>query len=143
MYWPLVTEVREFPVARQTLNLASQRLTTKDGKSIVVSAVVVYRICDIEKALVESFDLDITVSDVALMSCVGVVTSRTAEELFQEIEGKAQDDLTAKCFEALEPYGAEVIKAGFTDAALCRVLSIAMEGSAPQPIRHGRSSADG
>lgn len=125
VYWPLVTEVQEYPVARQTLNLTIQRLVTKDDRTVVASAVVVYRVRDVLKAIVDSWDIEATISDIALTATVSVVTSREYAALRDGIDAAVKDDLTKKCQKALSPFGIEVLYASFTDFCPARVISLA------------------
>ena len=63
-YWPLVTEQEVVVVVRQVTNLAPQTLMTKDGKTVIASAVVVYRVSNIEAFLVENHDADEAIGEV-------------------------------------------------------------------------------
>ena len=72
-YWPIVTEVDILPVARQTHNLPSQSLTTRDGKTIVVSGVVVYEIRDVVSALAKNWDISDTINDITMCAITQVI----------------------------------------------------------------------
>jgi regulator of protease activity HflC (stomatin/prohibitin superfamily) len=125
VYWPIVTEVIEYPVARQTLNLTMQRLVTEDGKTVVVAAVVVYRVSDVLKALVDSWEVEATIADIALTTSVSVVVTNKYDYLRKELNGKIAETLTTRCREALEPYGIDVLFSAFTDFCPARVISLA------------------
>src|SRR5687767_7625993 len=64
-YWPAFTEVLPVFVGRQTLSLPPQTLTTKDGASVVATGVVVFTIEDVERYLVENWDSDEAIAEVA------------------------------------------------------------------------------
>ena len=76
-YWPVVTTYHLYPIVRQTNNLSAQTLMTKDNKSIIISAIIIFSVQNIEKALVKSWDIDDTVSDIAQTEIVSTITSRT------------------------------------------------------------------
>ena len=68
VFWPLVTEVDVIPTARQTHNLPTQALTTSDGKKVVVSGVVVYRIKDIVATMARNWDVSDTLNDISMVA---------------------------------------------------------------------------
>src|SRR4051812_9124743 len=55
-YWPAVTEIKGWTVARQVVNLPTQTTTTKDGKVIAIGAVMVFRIVDVMTIIARTFD---------------------------------------------------------------------------------------
>src|SRR5688572_16869595 len=82
VYWPLVTDVEVIVTARQTDNLATQVLTTKDGQRVVVGVVVVYRIADVVQAIGErNWDHASTIADVTQAAIVSVIAGATLAEL--------------------------------------------------------------
>ncbi len=62
-YWPLITEIEEFEVNRDSLELGIQTLLTFDDVTVVVRCVLEYRIFDVIKAKVECADFSNTVGD--------------------------------------------------------------------------------
>ena len=77
VYWPLVTEVDVIPTARQTHNLPTQALTTSDGKKVVVSGVVVYRIKDIVATMARNWDVSDTLNDISMVAITKIITTHT------------------------------------------------------------------
>ena len=118
-YWPLTTEVEIMAVTRQTINLKSQRLTTKDGVQVSVSVVVIYKITDILKSLVETWDYVETIGDSAQAAVVKIITTNDYEKLISEISTRVESALTARMRSKL---GLHVERAAFTD--FCRTISI-------------------
>jgi len=121
-YWPLVSEVDRIVVARQTINLPTQVLTTKDKKPVVVGAFAVYSIYDVVKAIGEkNWDVDDTVANIALAAVVEVVTSHTLDELLEGVsEGrnsKVNRSLTITCRKQLRQFGVQIQRCGITDFA--------------------------
>lgn len=101
----------------RTVHLGAQSLTTKDGKSIVVSAVITLRINDIYKALLEIESIEHAMMDVCYGSISRHVDSSTWEELHTEA---AFDGLTKECRRAGKRYGLEIDKVQLADLATCR-----------------------
>lgn len=123
-HWPIVTEIELIPVARQTMNLESQTLTTSDDRIVTVSSVVIYRVEDVRKALVDSWDMEDTISDVALKSNVDAIVNRTFAKVKKELTGQVEKDIVRSCRKALKPYGIRVDSAFLTDFAETEVYRI-------------------
>lgn len=124
LYWPVVTEIELLPTARQTMNLESQTLTTKDDKIVTISAVVIYHIDDVVKAIVDTWDIEDTISDVALKANVEAITGRTFAQARKELTGKVEKDITQMCRRELKPFGIKVVKATLTDFAETDVIRL-------------------
>jgi regulator of protease activity HflC (stomatin/prohibitin superfamily) len=70
------------PVVRQTTQLQPQVLTTRDGKTIAVSAVYIYRIKDPFVAITQTLDIYVAADDIAQSALANVVTSCEAQQLY-------------------------------------------------------------
>lgn len=117
-YWPAVTECVIVPTARQSFNIQPQSLTTKDGKTVLVSVVLVAKITDVVKALGRSWDVDDTVTEVGGAAAVGIVGERTWKQLKEDLaSGDVNDDIEKRARRLLHPYGVKVLKGRFTDCA--------------------------
>ena len=82
IYWPITTEVEQIVVARQPTNLVAQTLTTLDGKSVVVGAVIVYRINDAVQAIGRiKHDVDQTIGDITQAAIADIIASHTLAEI--------------------------------------------------------------
>jgi len=105
-YWPLVSEVAQYPVARQPLRLDPQTLMTSDGKKVMARGIVVYEIHDVIAAWGErNHDVDETIADISQSCIFDLVMGCTLEEL---LEGDHCDAMTEAAQEALEEYGVSV-----------------------------------
>lgn len=122
IYWPIVTEVDIIPVARQTENLPSQSLLTKDGKQVVVGGVVVYEIKDIVATLSKNWDVRDTICDITMASITEVITAHTLEHLQTNITGTVGDQLTHATRKKLAVYGVRVYRTVLTDFSTCLVI---------------------
>lgn len=129
-YWPITTEVEVMPVARQTHNLLTQVLMTKDGKSIVIGAVVIYEINNIVDALSNNWDVSDTISDVTQMAVVNVVNGWDFADLQKELGAKVENELSIETRKQLKPFGVKVIRCGVSDFSLCRVHRVITDAEA-------------
>lgn len=104
-------------VVTRTVHIGAQSLTTKDGKSVVVSAVITLRIADIMKALLEVESIEHAMMDVCYGSISRHVDSATWEQLHTE---DAFDTLTKECRRAGKRYGLDIDRVQLADLAVCR-----------------------
>jgi len=129
VYWPLVTETVIQPVARQTLNLPTQSLTTLDRHTVGCSGVVVYSITDILKAVARTWDVDDTISDVSMLALTTIVSKHAFDDVLTHLTGHFQDALTDETRRKLRRYGVSVHIAGLTDFANCQVIRTMSDGT--------------
>lgn len=134
-WWPLVSQIEEIPVARQTVNLPSQSLVTLDDVTIVVSGVVVYSIRSAIDAIVKNYDHEDTLKDVAMCSIAKVISGVTWKELReQQRGGKLQERLTKAVRQSLRPFGFRVSRTALTDIVPCKVYRHFMAASGAHPL---------
>lgn len=126
-YLPIWTETVITAVVRQPLNLASQSLVTKDHRTIVVSACVIFTVVDIEKLLVKTYPHEETIIEKAMAGVKAVITERTMEELQEQKE--TDKELTKKVKSSLKPFGVEVLEARLTDFAPARAIRLFTDGA--------------
>lgn len=117
-YLPLTTDVVTVPVKRQTVSLEPQTLTTIDDYTVVVAATVVYEINDVLKALVDTYDLDDTVGDVAQRGVLQVVGSREFNDLRDHLTDEVPKELKAACRKDLRQFGVLVKDAFLAECAV-------------------------
>jgi hypothetical protein len=97
VYWPIVTEIELIVTARQTLNLPTQVLMTKDRQKVVVGTVVVYRIKDIVQAIGEkNWDVDTTISDITKTAIVSEIAKLTLDELLAGVVDESVNNRLTK-----------------------------------------------
>ena len=123
IYLPLWSDYYTYPVKRNTLDLPAQILLTKDKKSIYIEVAVVYSINDIVKALVETFDLEDTIRDIAQGCVKNIIVSYTLDQL-QLQQSKIDVALTKEIREELDSYGIDVKKGFITNISPVKVLRI-------------------
>lgn len=131
IYWPIVTDYCVIVTARQTLNLVTQVLTTRDSRKIAVGVVVVYRIADVVLAIGKvNWDVDTTISDIAQAAVVSVIASREYNELLEMLgSGQLGELLTRATKAELRKYGVSVRQCKPTDFAECRVYKLLLDNN--------------
>jgi len=115
--WPFNIEraLHDNVVTRTTI-ISPQSLTTSDGETVVVSAVVTSHIEDIEKAILEVEGVDHALTD-ACFGAVGEVVARsTWADLTSE---KFGDEVTKVCRRQAKRYGVYVDRVQLGDKAKC------------------------
>lgn len=123
IYWPFWTEIMTYPVVRQSINLPSQNLTTKDDLAVSASAICIYKVHNIIAALAEQWDLNETIRDLAMAAVRDSVCSLTFKEI-SEHRKNIDDTLTKKCKDILDPYGVAILSASLTDFTKTTVYSV-------------------
>jgi len=121
-YWPLVTEIEIMPVARCTHNLPTQALMTKDGRKVVVSGVVVYKIKDIVAALARNWDVNDTINDITMCAITDVITKHDFKDIMEHITSEIQMKLTKETRHKLRAYGVQVFRTALTDFSTALVI---------------------
>lgn len=118
--WPFhMDHVLVDNVVTRTVHIGAQSLTTKDGKSVVVSAVITLKINDIYKALLEVESIEHAMMDVCYGSVSRHVDSSTWEQLHSE---EAFDGLSKECRRAAKRYGLEVDRVQLADLSVCKTF---------------------
>lgn len=122
-YWPFWTECMLYPTVRQSVNLPSQTLTTADGFSITISAVIIYRVGDIVKALAEQWDLAETINDLSMAAVRETVCETDFEELqsdWKNVDKMLKEQLQSTLLE----YGVDIMDARITDFSETKVVTL-------------------
>jgi regulator of protease activity HflC (stomatin/prohibitin superfamily) len=124
-WWPITTEMDTVVVVSQPLELAPQTLMTKDGQSVVVGGVALFRIEDVNAYSVENYDADESMGEVAGSAIRDAVVAKTLAEL-QESDGRRAINKTLMSLakQELERYGVVVEYFKLTDLSTCRVQNI-------------------
>jgi regulator of protease activity HflC (stomatin/prohibitin superfamily) len=122
IYWPIVTEMDIIPVARQTHNLPSQSLLTKDGKQVVVGGVVVYSIKDILATLSRNWDVAETINDITMIAITDIITTHELSYLLENLNKEVLDKLTKVTRKKLATFGVKVYRTAITDFSTCIVI---------------------
>jgi regulator of protease activity HflC (stomatin/prohibitin superfamily) len=115
-YWPLITDIEVTVVARQTINLPTQSLMTKDGQTVVAGGVIVYKISDVVQAIGKiNWSPEDTAGDITQAAVVEVVAKWDCDKLLKNISGDVEKQLTAICRKQLRQFGVHVSRAALVD----------------------------
>jgi regulator of protease activity HflC (stomatin/prohibitin superfamily) len=125
LYWPPIQRPMVHPVKRDTLNLEPQTLPygSTDPIGLTISVTVVYTICDIEKALIETYDFMETIKDRAQAGVIEACIGKTIDELMRRHQG-INSAITKKIRKALEPFGVDVEVAFMSDFHLTSMFRV-------------------
>lgn len=124
LYWPLVTDIVWASVVKQTIDLPNLTLMSKDNKTVIASGLVVYEISDIYKYLVENYDCDKSISEIACAAIRDVIVDKTVDEIQGNNRNTIDTALSKNCREALKEYGIQVNRVRLTNFSVARVINI-------------------
>lgn len=130
-WWPATTNVTTIPIARQTLTFG-QRLTTKDEVAVQCNTVIVFIVDDVTKAVVETFDFEDTVGEVAQKVTVKPVMSRPFAKIIDDMadSNEMRNEVTSKARSLLREYGVTVLDGYVCDFTKTQVFSHEGDGLA-------------
>lgn len=131
LYWPLVTNPPEIiQTNRRTNQLPAQRLTTADGFTVVISLVVIGRVINPLKAVIDTMDFDDDILSACQSAATPVVLGSEWHTLTNDItSGEFQKQVRRKIVAACTPYGFKVDKVLVSDWCETKVYSFV--GDAP------------
>lgn len=119
--FPFVEHVVSDIVKPTTQAFLSQTLTTKDGKTVVVSAIVTRSISDVRASLLECESVDSVVRD----STLGVVARQVRQHTWEELH---TEDFNSKMLKEIRlrasEFGIKIHRVQLGDIAFTRALSL-------------------
>lgn len=124
-FWPATTEIKSWVVARQSVNLPAQTITTVDGKTIAVGGLIIFKIVDALELIAHVWNPDETIRDIS----AGVIHDVCSQSEWGELQmakndGTLKRELRREMRKKLRPFGVVVLGATLTDFAPCRVLKV-------------------
>ncbi len=127
--WPLTTDWEIIVVARQTHNIVKpQAVESLDGETLAVSALIVYSINDIVKAIgCRNWAVDTTINDIAESAVIHTFSKYPYDYIQQNLCTKIEEELTETCKRELLKYGVLVQQAkisGFAKVEMKMLLGI-------------------
>lgn len=122
-WWPVVTDIEIEEVVRQTLYIEPQTLMTDDGEAVIASGVVVFRITDIQKYLVENYDAAEAIIEVAGAAMRKVIIGKTLEAI-QKGRADIDNALSKETQKLLQAFGVEVEYMRLVSFSKARILNI-------------------
>lgn len=118
--WPVIDYVATCYSSYTTLPIRAQTLTTKDDKSIVISAVVKYRIRNAKTFLLEVNDATDAINDITQSYIKQTVMNKTWEELKQMQDSEIQIQVESE----VKKFGIKVYYVTVTDLAIVKTLRL-------------------
>ena len=119
---PIVERVESETVVRQTSYLDVQSLTSADGKPVTLCAIIVYRIADLRRYLLEIDDGETDLQNIVY----GLINDHAEATHWKEIRGtKFNRLLFSDCKRSADDYcGVELISIKWADKATARNLRL-------------------
>lgn len=122
VYWPVTTTIEEISIRRRGVSII-QRLTTKDNVRVLVETSVIFLVNDVYLAIVETFDFDDTILEMAQEAVIAPVQSRDFVEVVNSMTDETmRKQLTPKVRTALKQFGVYVEKAFISDFTETNVI---------------------
>lgn len=108
-------------VVQETQSVGSQSLTSLDGKSVLISAVLTYKIRDIRKYMLEVEDAAGVLEDSTYAVVADAIEEATWDQIRQPgFSAAVHKDIRTKAFR----WGIEVISLQFSDKSLSKTLRL-------------------
>lgn len=134
-HWPLITELKVFPIVRDSLQCKAQTITMPSGETALVEAVVVYEIVDIEKLVAHTAEPTMTIADLTSGAVLYVMEDVASWEELRQLSirvPRARDSelnrrLKEEVQRALAPYGVNVMAVMLQNKAKARVFKLVNE----------------
>jgi regulator of protease activity HflC (stomatin/prohibitin superfamily) len=119
--WPLAEDVVSVLACVTTMPLAPQTLTTKDGVSVVVAAVVKYQIVKPDVYVTDIWDAKDVLADVAM----GAVRRAVCEVAWTELQEQPPEGRILKLVrDQVNQYGFKIHAVTFTDIGRVRSIRL-------------------
>lgn len=114
-------------IATTTMSVDPQSITTKDGKNVVVSCIIKYKVQNVRRFLLEVDDAVDAISDVTMGVVFDVISDMTWEEIMDSDISETVTEEVRR--DALSDWGISVKKVTITD--LAQIRSIRLIGGVP------------
>lgn len=117
---PFIDEVLTQTYVTTTMPLPAQSLTTKDGKSVVVKAIIKYNVFDVKILLLETWDAVDAISDITQ----GIIKDVILSSDMKDINAETDNAVTIKSRREAKKWGIEVEKVTFTNIGEIRSIRL-------------------
>jgi regulator of protease activity HflC (stomatin/prohibitin superfamily) len=121
IYWPLITEIEDFSVELDSMDLGVQTLLTKDDVTVVVRCVLQFTIFDIIKARVMCTDFESTIVNLCTPQ-VALEISRWEYKKNRLLLEEFNKTLKSATVHKLRKYGIRVVGCPIQDLAPAKVF---------------------
>lgn len=122
---PFADEIIPHSVLWTTQSLPAQSLTTKDGKDVVVKAVIKYKVVNVETFLLEVWDAIDAISDMTQ----GIIFDTIKEKTWEELQiTDLKKEITRKARSEAKRWGIEVETVTLSDLAKLTSIRLLNDG---------------
>ena len=110
-------------VKDDTILLPSQKLTTKDGKTITITGMVLYCVEDIQPFVLNASVATQSISDVALGTISDVILKMTYDEILESLE-KLSNEISKAVRRECKQWGVKIEYVRLTDITTSRTFNV-------------------
>ncbi len=122
LYWPIIQEIFFATVTTRVKDIRCQSIPLKDGRDIVISGAIKYRVSDIRKAMLEVNDYEDSLEALSLGALLSVVSTMAESEL-SNVE-QLGDSIVKKIREEASGWGLKIQKVYITDLGRTRNIRL-------------------
>ncbi len=122
IYWPIIQEIFFATVTTSVQDVRCQSITSKDGRDMVVSGAIRFKITDIRKAMLEVQDCEKSLIALSLGVLLSVARTMTEEELADT--EKLGDSILKKIREEASGWGLKIQRVYITDLGRTRNIRL-------------------
>jgi len=125
-YWPVIQQMCVIAVMPMVKDLRGQSLLTKDGKNVLISGAITYKVLDASKTILAVQDYEKSLMNTALGIITEFIVSRTKEECKEIFDLK--DEILKGLREEASGWGLKIMKVAITDLGDTKNIRIVGEG---------------
>lgn len=122
--WPFVEHVVSVNTCVTTMRLPPQTLTTRDGQSVVVSAIIKYQITDVQPYITDIWDQADVLADVTMGAIRGAIVGEDWATIMAQPPEQKVRELVRK---EVNRYGFKIHGVTFTDLGKVRSIRLVQE----------------
>lgn len=125
--WPFYDDILTHYAKDDTILLPSQKVTTKDGKSITARGIILYYIDDIKLFLTEVNHAQQAIADMAMGMIATNIVAGDYEDCYND---KIMNEITKDVRREAKKWGAYITYFKLTDISISRTISLTKESEA-------------
>lgn len=134
-HWPLITKILIMSVVRDSLNCKSQTITLPSGDTVLVEAIVIFEVRDIERLAAHTADSFATIADLTAGAVLTVIEGIASWDELQKMstrQPRARDSelnyrLKEEVQRALDTYGVTTLAVFLQNKAKTRVIRLVQD----------------
>ena len=123
LVWPIIQQIDVIKIKTQIVDLRPQSVWTVDGKELVISGSIKYRVDSVVKAVLDVFDYDENIRNLTLGIIFDFISGHTLTELKLP---QLKDEILKGLREASRGWGLKVEQVYLTDIGRVRNIRLLM-----------------